>query len=60
MITYLNQLQTLASDMGYNLKEACLDAGIADTTYYRWINGTTSPRFKQAQKVEEHLLTFKH
>jgi len=60
MITYLSQLQALASDAGWRLKDACIDAGIADTTYYRWINGTSNPRLKQAQKIETLLLTFKH
>jgi transcriptional regulator with XRE-family HTH domain len=60
MKTYLEQLKTLASDSGWKLKEACIDAGIADTTYYRWMNGTTSPRYKQAQQVENFLLTYKH
>lgn len=60
MITYLEQLNTLAEETGWLLREACLDAGIADTTYYRWINGTTSPRLKQAKKVANFMLAYKH
>jgi transcriptional regulator with XRE-family HTH domain len=60
MITYLDQLKQLADDAGWKLRDACIDAGIADTTYYRWMNGTSNPRLKQAEKVEKLLLTFKH
>lgn len=60
MITYLSQLETLATETGWKLKEACIDAGVADTTYYRWVNGTSSPRLKEAKKVALYMQTYGH
>jgi len=55
---YLTQLKEIAENTGWELREACMDAGIADTTYYRWIQGTTTPREKQAQTVANYMVTY--
>ena len=61
MITsYLDQLKTLAEETGWLLKEACIDSGVADTTYYRWANGTSNPRLKEAKKVASYMQTYGH
>jgi hypothetical protein len=57
--TYYNQLLTISKETGWDLKEACIDAGISDTTYYRWLNKTHSPREKQAQLVAAHMVKFR-
>jgi len=56
--SYYDQLLDLADYTGWDLREACIDAGIADTTFYRWLKGLTSPRFKQAQIVAEYMTTY--
>ena len=55
LVTYLEQLQNKAEDTGWNLKEACVDAGIAETTFYRWNKKITNPRQDQAQQVAEYM-----
>jgi len=60
LISYLEQLKSLASECGWRLKDACADAGISATTYYRWINGTTSPRLKQAERVAKFMQSYQH
>ena len=55
IVTYLDQLNTLCEETGWTLKEACIDSGVADTTFYRWVNGQTSPRYKQAQIVSNFM-----
>jgi len=56
--SYLDQLAILATDAKIELKDACLGAGISDTTYYRWMNGKNSPRFKQANGVAKYIGAF--
>ena len=51
--SYLEQLEKIAEETGWNLKEACYDAGIAETTLYRWKGGKTSPSHKTALKLAE-------
>lgn len=52
---YLAQLESIARETGWDLKQACLDVGVADTTFYRWINRTTKPREKQARAVALYM-----
>tara|TARA_R100001530_G_scaffold54610_1_gene40286 strand:+ start:3497 stop:3691 length:195 start_codon:yes stop_codon:yes gene_type:complete len=53
--SYYDQLLETAEMTGWDLKEACIDSGVADTTFYRWVNGQTSPRYKQAQIVSNFM-----
>lgn len=53
--SYLTQLDRISKETGWSLKDACILAGIADTTYYRWRNGQANPRLNQAQKVAEFM-----
>jgi|DEB0MinimDraft_4_1074332.scaffolds.fasta_scaffold118334_1 DNA-binding XRE family transcriptional regulator len=57
--TYLQQLKEIAEETGWKLNEACIDAGISETTYYRWAKGNYNPREKQAKKVAEHMVKFR-
>ena len=59
IVTYYEQLKQLATETGWDLKEACLDAKIALTTYHRWTNKNYSPREKQAKAVAEHMLKYR-
>ena len=36
--SYYDQLLETAEMTGWDLKEACIDSGVADTTFYRWVN----------------------
>jgi hypothetical protein len=56
--SYKNQLVDLAKETGWELKDACVDAGIADSTYYRWINSATSPRLKEATQVGNYMCRY--
>tara|TARA_R110000824_G_scaffold120059_5_gene274664 strand:+ start:1790 stop:1975 length:186 start_codon:yes stop_codon:yes gene_type:complete len=56
--TYFDQLIDLSETTGWDLRDACIDAGIADTTFYRWRLGITKPREKQAQIVAEFMTTY--
>ncbi len=59
MITsYLDQLNQIADDTGWNLADACVDSGIAVTTYYRWIKKICSPREKQARIVADYMARY--
>lgn len=53
--TYLEQLKTIADNTGWDLREACADAGIAETTFYRWNKKITNPRQDQAQQVAQYM-----
>ena len=57
--SYLEQLEKIAEETGWNLKEACYDAGIAETTLYRWKGGKTSPSHKTALKLAEYMATYR-
>jgi transcriptional regulator with XRE-family HTH domain len=52
MITsYLTQLDELVDQHNFSLLDACLLAGVADSTYYRWRLGTSEPRLETATKI---------
>tara|TARA_R100000664_G_C2757240_1_gene145386 strand:+ start:3249 stop:3443 length:195 start_codon:yes stop_codon:yes gene_type:complete len=53
--SYYQQLENIAEETGWNLKEACIDAGISDSTYYRWANGSFEPRRKPAERVADYM-----
>ena len=59
ILTYLSQLKNTANETGWELRDACIDAGLSDTTYYRWNKGTTTPREQEAKKVSSHMLQFR-
>tara|TARA_R110002110_G_scaffold87307_16_gene227700 strand:+ start:233 stop:430 length:198 start_codon:yes stop_codon:yes gene_type:complete len=59
IVTYLDQLNTLCEETGWTLKEACIDSGIRDSTFYRWKNKTHNPRLKEAETVAYHMLTYR-
>lgn len=52
---YLEQLERHAYSMNVPLKDACLNAGIPDSTYYRWINKTTTPSDRVARLVYDQI-----
>lgn len=56
--TYWTQLLEIAVQTGWELEDACIDAGIARTTFYRWRSGKMNPRQEQAQKVADHMATY--
>ena len=52
MITsYLAQLDELVNKSKFSLLDACLLAGVADSTYYRWRLGISEPRLETATKI---------
>ncbi len=55
---YLTQLKEIAETTGWELQDACIDAGIARTTYYRWMSGKMNPRQEQAEKVANYMLGY--
>jgi len=55
IITYIEQLKTIADETGWDLREACIDSGISDVSYYRWINGTTQARETEVIRVAEYM-----
>ncbi|MEK9909141.1 MAG: hypothetical protein VW498_02135 [Candidatus Thalassarchaeaceae archaeon] len=56
--TYLEQLQEIAEQTGWDLEEACVDAGVAKTTYWRWTHNKITPRLAKAQQVAEYMLSY--
>lgn len=56
--SYKEQLVQIATDTGWALKDACIDAGIADSTYYRWNSHSTNPRLKEAETVARYMFTY--
>jgi predicted transcriptional regulator len=50
LISYLDQLEVLADSQHIRLKQAFLQAGVPDSTYYRVMNGQDL-RFDTALKV---------
>lgn len=50
VLSYRDQLETLSKLYGVDLKQACLTAGVPDSTYYRMQNGT-DPRLPTACKI---------
>lgn len=52
--TYWDQLRTLAAEADYDLLQAFLDAGVADSTFYR-ARETGQIRYETARKVAEVL-----
>ena len=56
IISYLNQLVTLAELNGHSLLEAYKNAGVEDSTYYRNIKGSTELRFDTAEKIAASLI----
>jgi transposase-like protein len=59
ILDYWEQLVKIAEETGWSLRDACIDAGISDSTFYRWKNQTWSPRKQAAEKVAEYMLTYR-
>ncbi len=57
--SYLDQLERIAIETGWDLKEACYDAGIAETTLYRWRGRKTFPSHKTALKLAEYMAKYR-
>jgi transposase len=55
---YLQQLISLSEETGWELRDACIDAGISDSTFYRWINKKNKPRLKEAETVAKYMCTY--
>ena len=55
--SYLDQLLHAAAQININLKDAVVQAGLGDCTYYRWINSTTTPNENKARLVFDTLKT---
>ena len=51
LTSYYEQLENIAVETGWTLKDACIDAGLSDSTYYRWANGSFEPRRQPAERV---------
>ncbi|MBO1362088.1 helix-turn-helix transcriptional regulator [Acetobacter sacchari] len=49
------ELETAAKSGGISMKEVCLEAGVAQSTYCRWKNGSTSPRLEVVQRLSVAL-----
>jgi DNA-binding phage protein len=54
--SYLAQLMELADEHGVDLLEACIAAGVADSTFYRWRSGSSEPTLETALKVQTAIL----
>tara|TARA_R100001082_G_C4348904_1_gene153613 strand:- start:486 stop:680 length:195 start_codon:yes stop_codon:yes gene_type:complete len=59
LTSYYEQLENIADETGWTLKEACIDAGLSDSTYYRWANGSFEPRRQPAERVADFMLQFR-
>lgn len=53
--SYLKQLEAEADRRGVRLLDACIHAGIEDSTYYRWMNKRFSPSEAVARAVFEAI-----
>lgn len=53
--SYLDQLLHASTQLDLNLKDAVVEAGLGDCTYYRWINSTTTPNENKARLVFDTL-----
>ncbi len=60
-ISYLDQLISHAITHEVDLKQACVTAGLPDSTYYRWITNRVNPNedsarrvFNQIDKISNH------
>tara|TARA_R110000823_G_scaffold4918_10_gene19651 strand:+ start:850 stop:1044 length:195 start_codon:yes stop_codon:yes gene_type:complete len=53
--SYLVQLTAQAQRIGINLKDAFVNAGVADSTYYRAQSGSYDLSYSTAAKVTEWL-----
>jgi hypothetical protein len=56
MITYLKQIQEMATTLGVSLERACADVGIAPSTLRRWRNGSNACREDTARRVTKRLM----
>jgi hypothetical protein len=50
-LSYLTLLKNHADRRGVNLLAAVLAAGMPDSTFYRWNNGTMEPRYDKTVQV---------
>jgi hypothetical protein len=50
-ISYFDQMIAIANQNDIDLRLACINAGIKDSTYYRWMNNKTTPNEDSARKV---------
>ena len=57
-ISYLEQLTTIAEETGWELREAVIDAGFSESSYYRWIKGRTKPQAEQTEAVIGYMLKY--
>lgn len=60
MLTYLQQIQACADDLGVDLREACKAEGIALTTLMRWHKGQAYPREQTARALIERIKSMAH
>jgi len=49
------ELETAAARAGITMLRLCEEAGIANTTWYRWLNGDTSPKLETVVTWNETL-----
>ena len=54
--TYLDQVEAIADANGFTLLEAYQFSGVADSTYYRNINGSTELSLTTAEKIAKTVL----
>jgi hypothetical protein len=55
MLSYLEQLRDYAAAKRVKLLDAVIDAGLPDSTYYRWNAGTAEPRREKAEAVKRAI-----
>ncbi len=49
--SYLDQMITVSRSANINLRDACVKAGLPDSTYYRWMQNKSNPNEASTRKV---------
>ena len=57
--SYWNQLSEIAEDTGWQLKDACIDSGVSDSTYYRWKTGKFMPSQGSAERIAGYMQQYR-
>lgn len=55
MLSYLDQLKSHAATKGVKLLDAVIEAGLPNSTYYRWNAGSAEPRREKAEAVKQAI-----
>lgn len=49
------EIERQAAEAGLSVKDLCLRAGIAQSTFYRWRNGDTDPQMRLYRRITSVL-----